>query len=125
MCKILEKDFSLETNEGKIPKNIQEKANDPDMLVDLVKEKLETPITRREIIQLLTLAPTTWSRKKLQKISILVSIQFIQHEKSKKKKCIIALPNPRKGRLLDHGTVHWLKITIKTMSILANYEYAR
>lgn len=47
----MEKYFSPEKKAEHIPKDIQEKANDLDRLVEMIKEKLETPVTRREKIQ--------------------------------------------------------------------------
>lgn len=52
VCKVLEKDFSPEKKKAEhIPRNIQEKADDLDRLVEMIKEKLETPVSLREKIQ--------------------------------------------------------------------------
>ena len=56
-----------EPYEGPLANEIQEKANDLDHLVFLMKEKLKTSNRRRKI-QILTLTPNTWSLRKAAEI---------------------------------------------------------
>lgn len=119
VCKILETDFSPEKQTENIPKHIQEKANDMDRLVELVKEKLETPVTHREQIQLLTLAPMSWSRKKVAEEFKVSEYTVRKSRELLKEKGIIALPDPRKGKLLDQGIVDLI------INFYQNDEYSR
>lgn len=119
VCKVLEKDFSPEKRNEHIPKNIEEKANDLDRLVEMIKEKLETPVTRREKIQLLTLAPISWSRKKVAEEFSVAEYTVRKARELLKEEGIIALPDPRKGKLLHQGTIDLVK------NFYQNDEYSR
>lgn len=119
VCKVLERDFSPEKDNRKIPNNILEKANNMDRLVDLIKERLETPVTYRERIQLLTLAPTSWSRKKVAEEFNVSEYAVRTARELLKEKGVIALPGPRIGKLLEQGTVNLIK------NFYQNNEFSR
>lgn len=119
VCKVLEQEFSPEKNMENVPKHIQQKADDLDRLVELVKEKLETPITRSQKIQLLTLAPVSWSRKKVSEEFKVSEYTVRKARELLKEKGVIALPEPRKGKVLEQATVDLV------VSFYQNDEYSR
>ena len=71
-----------------------------------IKEKLQNPTsTRVEKIQVLTLAPETWSRKKVSNV-FEVSERLVRDAKQQEiQNGIFSLPPPRKGKTLSSETV--------------------
>ncbi len=93
-----------EPYEGPSLNEIQEKADDLDHLVFLMKEKLKTSNRRRKL-QILTLTPNTWSLRKAAE-TFRVSKSTIQKARRlKAEKGILEMPESVKGRTLQQDTV--------------------
>ena len=84
---------------------IKQKAGDFDRLIDLIKDKLQN-VTRREKIQLLTLVPLNWPKKKVCETFQVTDYAVRQSRKLLQDKGIFSLPNIRKGNKLDNETVN-------------------
>lgn len=108
--KVLEKEFSLDESPcGGVSKIDQQKIKDMDRLVELIKEKLNVTTSQKERLQILTLVPASWSRKR---ISEEFSVSEYTARKSKElfnEKGILAIPEPRKGRPLSQNVIDCVK----------------
>ena len=74
------------------------KAENFDRLMQLIKEKLSTIKTNREIILVLTLAPETWSIKKVANFFNVTNYTARKARSLVQKKGILALPDQKKKR---------------------------
>lgn len=77
--------------------------------MDAIKQKLRTNITRREKIQLLTIAPKSWSRRKVAE-KLNVSEYLVRKARAVcNEKGILAMPEPKEGRKLPKETIEAVK----------------
>ena len=109
MSKVMKVDLAPPVETEKLPKDVQEKIDDMDELIRLMKEKLQTCNTRREKIQVLTLAPNSWSRKKVAEEFNASDYAVRQARILLKEKGLMALPEPRKGKKLSDTTVELVR----------------
>ena len=77
-----------------------DKAKNFDRLMQLIKEKLSTIKTNREIIQVLTLAPETWSIKKVANFFNVTQYAACKARSLVQEKGILALPDKKEGKKL-------------------------
>ena len=90
-------------------RELETKAADLDRLVDAMVEKLKGPLTTSEKIQLMTLAPESWSRQKVAQ-HFGVSEYVVREARSlKEKKGIISVPDKRVGRGLSQEVIDSVK----------------
>lgn len=102
-----------------VSSEVEQKAANFDALIELIKEKIASGISRREKIQLLTLAPISWTADKVQS-TFNVSNYAVRLARSLlKNEGLLALPKPRNGRKLDGNTVLIVK------NFYENDEYSR
>lgn len=94
-----ESDSTTQVNE------LKTKSEDLDHLVDAIKEKLKTNLTKREKIQILTITPKSWSRRKsAEKFN--VSEYLVRKARTlANEKGILALTEPKHGRNLPQETI--------------------
>ena len=95
---------------------LQIKAKNFDRLMQLIKENLSTIKTNREIIQILTLAPVTWSIKKVANLFNATEYAPRKAGSLVQEKGILALPD-KKGKKLKIQLI-WLKYSMKVMNFL-------
>ena len=69
--------------------------------MQLIKEKLSTIKTNREIIQVLTLAPETWSIKKVANFFNVIEYAARKARSLVQEKGILALPDKKKEKLVS------------------------
>jgi hypothetical protein len=98
----------LTTSESGQPENykeMKEKADNLDRLVDLMKNKIKIS-NRRQKIQILTIAPASWSIEKTTcKTEFNVSAYMVrQARKLAKEQGILELPEQKKGKVLSEET---------------------
>ena len=78
--------------------------------MQLIKEKLSTIKTNREIIQVLTLAPETWSIKKVANFFNATEYAARKARSLVQEKGILALPDKKKkGKNLSQHTINLVK----------------
>lgn len=88
-------------------------------MIELIKEKIASGISRREKIQLATLAPISWTADKVQNTFNVSNYAARQAKSLCKNEGLLALPKPRNGRKLDGNTVLIVK------NFFQNDEYSR
>ena len=96
-------EINLDTSTTEDVDLLRIKAENFDRLMQLIKEKLSTKQTNREIIQLLTLAPETWSIKKVAKSMLLVKLKVLFRKKGS------WLYLTKKGKNLSQDTINLVK----------------
>jgi len=89
-------------------KVLQNKANDLDKLVLLLKKKLST-VKRSRKIQLLTLTPASWTNTYAAKEFNVSTYMVKQARKLAQKKGICEMPNPQKGKKIPETTVELVR----------------
>lgn len=110
VSRVLEKEISpIKSQNKEAIKETEQKAKDLDRLICLIKEKLETTSTRSEKIQLLTLVPTSWSKRKVMEEFKVSEYAIRQARNLVKEKGILTLPLPRKGKVLSENTINLVK----------------
>lgn len=118
--KVLGQDLLFEnSSQVSSSKDLIQKADDLDNLVELIKTKLSITNARREKIQILTLAPPSWSKKKICEVFQVSEYSVRKARELLKSKGILALPEPRKGQLLQVDTIN------KVIEFYENDEYSR
>lgn len=80
------------------------KAQDFDVMICLLKEKILS-VGRSQKIQILTLAPESWSKEKVMKEFNVSEYIVRQARKLKREKGILAIPDPKKGKTLSENTI--------------------
>ena len=85
--------------------DINQKANDLDKLVELMKEKLKVS-NKREKIQILTLKPESWSLLKTAKEFKVFKATARKARILREEKFILAVPQPVIGKRLSEKTVN-------------------
>lgn len=80
------------------------KAQDFDVMISLLKEKILS-VGRSQKIQILTLAPESWSKEKVMKEFNVSEYMVRQARKLKREKGILAIPDPKKGKTLSENTI--------------------
>ena len=115
LCKVLQVDELPEQEAQNEEEN--EIQNAFKNMIFKIKEKLHNPTsTRAEKIQVLTLAPETWSRKKVSNV-FEVSERLVRDAKQQEiQNRIFSLPLPRKGKTLSPETIE---------KVLKYYENSR
>ena len=78
-----------------------DKAKNFDRLMQLIKEKLSTIKTNREIIQVLTLAPETWSIKKVANFFNVSEYAVRKTRSLVQEKGILTLPDKKREKLIS------------------------
>lgn len=115
---IVDQDIS-QSNVEPVPKEVQQMCDDFQELIRMMKIKLESPISRREKIQLLTLAPKSWSREKVARefevseYAVRAARELLQEEG------LLALPAPRKGKSINDDVIRLVT------EFYENDEYSR
>ena len=110
-------EINLDTSTTEDVDLLRIKAENFDKLMQLIKEKFSKIKTDREIILVLTLAPETWSIKK-------VSNFFVKEYAARKarslvqEKGILTLPDKKRKKTYLKIQVIWLKHSMKTMNFL-------
>lgn len=119
--KVIEKDFSLaeELPGPGMTKENEQKVKDMDRLILLIKEKLNVTTSQREKIQLLTLVPSSWSRKKISEEFNVTEYTARKAKELLAEKGIIGMPDPRKGHPLNENVIDLVK------NFYQNSDYAR
>lgn len=100
----LRKDSSSDDESIASKREEKQKANDLDRLVELMKEKLPT-VSRREKIRILTFAPPSWTREKIQRTFGVSQRMVREASEILNTKGICSLPDPKQGRKLPNETV--------------------
>ncbi|KAK2727367.1 hypothetical protein QYM36_008007 [Artemia franciscana] len=80
------------------------KVEDFDKLVGLLKEKLVS-VGRSQKVQILTLVPESWSKKKVATEFQVTKYMVKQARKLKREKGILAIPDPKNSNTLSKNTV--------------------
>ena len=96
----------LTLSENSQPENYKEmkvKADDLDRLVDLMKNKISTS-NRRQKIQILTIAPASWSIEKTKTEFNVSAYMVRQARKLAREKGILEMPESKKGKVLSEET---------------------
>lgn len=109
VVKVLETDYPSD-DETQITEETENKATDMDRLIELIKLKLNITNTKREKIQILTLAPTSWSRKKICQEFNVSEYTARKAKELVRDKGILALPEPRQGNVLDENVITLVKM---------------
>ena len=94
------------------------KAENVDRLMQLIKEKLSTKATNREVIQVLTLAPETWSVKKVANFFNVTEYAARKARSLLQEKGILALPDKKREKTYLKIQLIWLKNYMKMMNFL-------
>ena len=97
---------------------LQIKAENFDRLMQLIKEKFSTKKTNREIIKVLTLAPETWSIKKVANFFNVPEYAARKARSLFQEKGILALPDKKREKTYLKIQLIWLKHSMKTMNFL-------
>ena len=84
-------------------KEMKDKADDLHRLVDLMKRKIRTS-NRRQKIQILTIAPPSWSIEKTKTEFNVSAYMVRQARKLAAEKGILEMPEPKKGKVLSNKT---------------------
>ena len=100
-------EINLDTSTTEDVDLLQIKAENFDRLMQLIKENLSTIKTNREIIQILTLAPVTWSIKKVANLFNATECAAHKARSLVQEKGILALPY-KKGKKLKIQLI-WLR----------------
>lgn len=100
-------------------KENEAKAKDMDNFIALLKSKFETDLTRREKVQLLTLIPSSWSRKKIQEEFQVTEPMVRESRTLLKEGGILASPGPKKGRKLRDNVIE------QVINFFESDEYSR
>lgn len=112
-------DYPIESfdsdKEGQV---LSQKAKDFDVMISLIKEKIVS-VGRSKQIQILTLAPPSWSKEKIMAEFNVSEYLVRQARKLKKEKGILSIPDPRKGKLLSEETIKLVR------DFYQNDEYSR
>ena len=88
-------EINLDTSTTEDVDLLRIKAENFDRLMQLIKEKLSTIKTNREIIQVLTLAPETWSIKKVANFFNVTEYAACKARSLVQEKGILALPDKK------------------------------
>ena len=98
---VTSEEINLDTSTTKDVDLLWIKAENFDRLMQLIKEKLSTIKTNREIIQILTLAPETWSVRKVANFFNVT--EYAAHEARTlfQQKRILALPDKKGKKLIS------------------------
>ena len=94
------------------------KAENFDRLMQLIKEKRSAKATNREIIQVLTLAPETWSVKKVANFFNVTEYAARKARSLLQEKGILALPDKKREKTYLKIQLIWLKHYMKMMNFL-------
>jgi hypothetical protein len=98
-------DYNIEFSEDEEEdRNVVKKAKDFDKMISLLKEKTLS-VGRSQKIQILTLAPESWSKDKVVNEFKVSEYMVRQARKLKQEKGILAIPDPKKGKTLSENTV--------------------
>ena len=91
-------------------KDLQDKASDFDSLLEMMKDKLSSNIKTREQIQLMTIAPCSWSRKKISEY-FNVSEYVVREARSLvEQHGILAIPDKKQGHSLPDEVVQSVRL---------------
>lgn len=99
-----EKALLSENSSSEDDDEIKRKASEFDRLMEMVKEKLPQ-ISHREKIQLLTLIPESWSRKKIIETFSVTEYQVRLLWKLLREKGLLTFPDARIGKRLSEDTI--------------------
>ena len=102
-------EINLDTSTTKHVDLLRIKTENFDRLMQLIKEKLSTIKTNREIIQVLTLAPETWSIKKVANFFNVTEYAACKARSLVQEKGILALPDKKKWKNLSQDTINLVK----------------
>ena len=84
-------------------KGMKAKADDLDRLVDFMKNKISTS-NRQQKIQILTIAPASWSIEKTKTEFNVSAYMVRQARKLAREKGILEMPESKKGKVLSEET---------------------
>ena len=117
-------EINLDTSTTEDVDLLQIKAENFDRLTQLIKEKLSTIKTNREIIQVLTLAPETWSIKKVENFFNVTECGARKARSLVQEKGILALPDKKKkgGKKSSQNKINQkTRTTLKAAMNLPSY----
>ena len=97
--------LSQEDSFNKLYKEVKDKANDMDILIRKIKEKMLIS-DRNQKIQLLTLVPISWSYKDIKKEFNVTNYMVQISRKLLQKNGILTYPEKKKGKELSQETVN-------------------
>lgn len=80
-----------------------------DVFIDLIKEKVDTSSTHQRKVQLLTLVPTLWSRKKVMEEFHVSEYTARQARELFRDKGLLAAPELRKGKAISTKTLELVR----------------
>ena len=109
---------NLDASESSQPDNysqLKEKADNLDRLVDLMKSKMQS-CNRKKKIQILTIAPSSWSIEKTKNEFNVSAYMVRQARELVKQKGILELPEPKKGKGLSEEKKDVLLISTAMMN---------
>ena len=109
----------LDTKEIEIEKDIQRKADDFDILILLIKDKLNgNSLKTSQKLQILTMAPD-WPRAHVAKYFNVSEYMVSEARKLAREKGILALPEPKRGKCFSNKVENSVKLFYE------NDEYSR
>ena len=106
---LISEEINLDTRTTENVDLLRIKAENFDRLMQLIKEKLSTIKTNREIIQVPTLAPETWSVKKVANFISVTEYAAGKAKSLAQEKGTLALPDKKKRKNLSEYTVNLVK----------------
>ena len=112
---------SIQISEPSIPDNydeVKKKADDLDILVALMKEKLKVS-NRGQRLQILTLAPRSWSILKTMEEFEVTAYMVRQARKLAAEKGILGTPNEKKGKVISED------LKQRVVAFYCDDEYSR
>ena len=111
-------EINLDTSTTEDVDLLRIKAKNFDRLMQLIKEKFSTIKTNREIIQVLTLAPETWSIKKVANFFNVTEYTAHKARNLVQEKGILSLPDKKREKTNLKIQLIWLQHSMKTMNFL-------
>ena len=108
----------MDTNNAEDVDLLRIKEVNSDRLMQLIKDRLSTTKTNKEIIQVLTLAPETWSIKNVVNFCNVTEYTACKALSLVQKKGVLVFPDKKRGKTFLKIQLIWLKHFIKTMNFL-------
>ena len=106
---ITPEDINLDISTSEDVDLLKYKAENFDRLMQLIKEKISSLKSTKDIIQVLTLTPTDWSIKKVADFFNVSEYAIRQARNIFKEKGILALPDSKKGKSLSTDTTRLIQ----------------
>ena len=91
----------MDTNNAEDVDLLRIKEVNSDRLMQLIKDRLSTTKTNKEIIQVLTLAPETWSIKNVVNFCNVTEYTACKALSLVQKKGVLVFPNKKRGKTIS------------------------